>query len=192
MAKSTAGNMPTSTAAEIEKVKISIATYFGSQHECVANTRKSVKNHNQTSVDGIPYIEASTASLQICGAFEAEETRHSTMKSQIGKVMEFDYVLCLPNEEPGYPGHGENSIQAQLESPHGDILQLLGTALREIDETKVYMTAFLSSHITKETFLHSAWDMEMYKLQNAYTNLKKKVLQDWKPTSATVFLKTAY
>ena len=192
MATSTAGNKRTSTGAQIEKIKMSIATYFGSQHECVANTRKYVKNHNQTSVDDIPYIEASTATGQMRVAFEAEETRRSFMKSQIGKVMEFDYVLCVPNEEPGYIGHGENSIQAQSESPHGDILQLLGTALREIDETKVHMKAFLASHISKETFLHSVWDMEMYKLQNAYTNLKKKVLEDWKPTSATVFLKTAY
>jgi hypothetical protein len=182
MATSTAGNMPTSTAAEIEKVKISIATYFGSQHECVANTRKFVKNLYQISVDGVTHIEALTANGQMRSALEEEEHRRYKLKNQIALMIKCDDVDNLPNEEQGSIGD-EKNIQAQLESPHGDILKRMGTALREIDETKVYMTAFLSSHITKETFLHSAWDMEMYKLQNAYTILKKRVLQDWKPAS---------
>jgi hypothetical protein len=187
MATESYSTMATSiSAGEIEKVKMSIATYFGSQHEKVVNTRKSAKNNYQLSVDGIQRIDAVTANGQMQGALDAEDYRRSNLKAQISLLIKLDYLLFLPNEEESYIGHGKNTIQAMVDSPPGVILQRMGTALREIEETKEYMKAFLTSHIHKETFLHSVWDMEMYKLQNAYTNLKKKVLQDWKPPSTTV------
>ena len=109
-----------------------------------------------------------------------EDDARYELKDNLADQLNFRTVDYLPGEVTlaENPFLSNCNIAAWEDSHHFAILKKMGFALKEIQETKEYMHAFLAVHDSKEYYLHSAWDMELYKLQNAYINLKKMVFKE--------------
>jgi hypothetical protein len=164
------------TSRDVAEINKAIAHYFDTQLELLKNTRIGMSlNTEQYQLDDHKRISSKSANVEMIKSMVAEEDARKELKLRLAVLLHHTTVHYLPGEihwtrDPYYKHR-----QALEESHHAPILKKMGFALKEISETKEYMRAFLTAHEAEETYLHSAWDMEMYKLQNAYVNLKKKV-----------------
>jgi hypothetical protein len=178
------------TQNEIDAVKKILAAYFDSQHKHVSNTRKNVKDdpcqHRLSGhlfIDDHQRITRHLGEVKMVSVLDKENEARKKLKDDLAAPLGFPHVRYFPGEiSTTYPiptAHPFPINAASMEhSRHAAILKKMGFALKEIEETKEYMHAFITVHKSKNIYLHSAWDMEMYKLQSAYVNLKKKVLSE--------------
>jgi hypothetical protein len=164
------------TSGEVDEVNKVLAHYFDTQLELLKNTRIGMSlNTEQYQLDDHKRISSKSANVEMIKSMVAEEDARKKLKLYVAVLLHLSIVHYLPGEVHWTQDPYYKHRQALEESHHVPILKKMGFALKEIDETKEYMRGFLTAHEAKEHYLHSAWDMEMYKLQNAYVNLKKKV-----------------
>ncbi len=178
------------TQNEMDAVKKILAAYFDSQHGHVSNTRKNVKddpcqlrNKYHLFTDDHMRITRQLGEVKMVCVLDKENEARKKLKDDLAAPLGFPQVRYFPGElSTAYPFPTEYPFPinaASMEhSRHAAILKKMGFALKEIEETKEYMRAFLAVHNSKRIYLHSAWDMEMHKLQSAYVNLKKKALSE--------------
>jgi hypothetical protein len=159
--------------------KESILFYFGLQHEHVANSRKAAKNNPfQLQPDTLKRLTTETGNTSFNWVLNQEASARVMMKHNLCHLAgSHDLHLDLPNE------CSYRDRVPVLHFPDGDVaneelIKKLGIALREIEETKQSIRDYMRIHEEDDYYLWSVWDMEMYKMQNAYTTLKKKVLSD--------------
>lgn len=162
-----------------DKVKEALLDYFSSQHEHVANSRKAVKNNPfELQPDTLKRITTEVGNTSFSWVLIQEGCKRNAMKHAIaGLTGHFQFIdYDFPNE------HAAVSNNTVLSFGHGNpdtiLIGKMGTALREIEETKDSIRAFMTLNEDSDYYLWSVWDMEMHKLQNAYTTLKKKVFSN--------------
>lgn len=166
-------------------VKDNILNYFKKEHECVVQTRKYGKNHTcQVLPDTLKRVPVANGNDGFKWALDGEESARFEMKHYLCGLANSDRLsLDLPHEL--CPNHGTMDVTGQpkqtdvLEFAAGsrdqEVIVKLGIALREIDEIKESIRTFIQHHKDNDYYLWSVWDMELYKLQNAYTHFQKSV-----------------
>ncbi len=122
-------------------------------------------------------IALADAAICLSAIKDCEDGHRHDFKYNLGRDLE-NRVYYLPDEQShdnqGSVCFGPSFVAASPDA----IFPKFGRALREIDCTLNHMQQFMDANAQATHILISAWDMEIYKLQNLCTNLKKEVLKD--------------
>lgn len=162
---------------QAEQIKKLIENYFQKLHGTTSGLRNCARTDLVVVHDGLAKIALADAAECMSTVRNQEEGQRYDFKYNLGKILE-NRVYHLPDEQShdhqGSVCSGPSFVAASPDA----IFPKFGRALREIDYTKSHMQQFMDANAQATHVLLSAWDMEMYKLQNLCTNLKKEVLKD--------------
>jgi hypothetical protein len=157
-----------------DPTKERIENYFRMLHETTSGVRLTARTNNVVVHDGLAKIALADAAICLNTIKDREDGHRHDFKYNLGRDLE-NRVYYLPDEQ-SHDHQGSVCKGSFAAASPLAIYPKFGRALREIDCTKNHMQQFVDANAQETHILISAFDMEMYKLQNLCTNLKKEVL----------------
>ena len=161
------------TPTQAEQIKKLIENYFQELHASASNTRHCARSSKVVMLDGLAKIALADADELMSKVTNQEEGYRCAFRHELGKILGTK-VYYLPDEK----SHGDLGSYSGSFAGISEMFPKFGRALREIDCTRTHMQQFMDSIAQETHVLISVWDMEIYKLQNLCTNLKKEVVKD--------------
>jgi hypothetical protein len=163
---------------QAEQIKKLIEIYFQKLHGTTSGLRNCARTDRVVVHDGLAKIALADAAELMSMVKNKEDGDRYAFKYELGTILDNNRVYYLPDEQShdnqGSVCFGPSFVAASPDA----IFPKFGRALREIDCTLNHMQQFMDANAQATHILISAWDMEIYKLQNLCTNLKKEVLKD--------------
>ena len=155
-------------------IKKLIENYFQELHASASNTRHCARSSKVVMLDGLAKIALADADELMSAVRNQEEGHRHAFKNDLGKILGTKVYYMPCEESHGDEGSYSSGFSVGITEA---MFPKFGRALREIDCTLTHMQQFICCNAEETHVLISAWDMEMYKLQNLCTNLKKELLK---------------
>jgi len=160
-----------------EQIKNLIDNYFQKLHGTTSGLRHCARTDLVVEHHGLAKIALADAAELMSAVKKKEGDDRYAFKYDLGKILD-NRVYYLPDEKSHDNQGSVCSGPSFVAASPDEIFLRFGRALREIDNTLSHMQQFMDANAQETHVLISAFDMELYKLQNLCTNLKKEVLND--------------